>query len=305
MSSGFVGNFGRDLTIPRVGIIGGTGFYNLPIDNPCELQFVNGSGEVAASSPVRLGELNGVPVAFIARHGLHHSFLPSEVPYLWNIMALRAAGCTKLISISAVGSLLEDLPPGKLCFPNQFIDRSVYRKNTFFGNGLVAHVHFSDPVCETMRNDLLDNCELAHTDVRNHTYVMMEGPAFSTRAESLLHKDQLGATVVGMTQATEAKLAREAELCYACISLVTDFDAWRIDASGVTNNDVLKVMKENAQKAEKLLSVALPQVYNSVCECGCNHTLSHSLVTPGDKTPNSIKHKLSHILKRYPEYIPS
>ncbi len=253
----------------------------------------------APSAPLRRGVLNGTPVVFLARHGHGHRFTPSEVPYRANLWALKSLGVEQVLSVSAVGSLQDRHRPGELRLVRQFIDRTKLRADTFFGEGLVAHVGFAEPTCGACTGLLLACArELALPLEDGATYVCMEGPAFSTRAESLLHRSW-GADLIGMTQVTEAKLAREAELCFATIALVTDYDAWREGEEAVDATSVLEVMQANVQKAQALITAVVPLLAARTRDCACGQALKAALFTPPAQVPASAKERLGLFVQRY------
>jgi 5'-methylthioadenosine phosphorylase len=250
------------------------------------------------SGPVVLGTLEGVPVAFLARHGEGHRFTPSEVNYRANIWALKQVGVASLVSISAVGTLQEAHEPGTLRVPSQFIDRTHLRKSTFFGEGIVAHVGFSDPVCPCLATTLLaSGRELGLPMEPCGTYVCMEGPAFSTRAESLLHRSW-GADLIGMTQVTEAKLAREAELCFATVALVTDYDAWREHEGGVQTHDVVAVVNANVKKVQALLRHVVSRI-DPAPACQCRSALATAIMTSREALPAPALDRVRLFLGKY------
>lgn len=280
-----------------IGILGGSGLYAMEGLEVRERRGVSTPwGE--PSGPLVLGSLGGAEVAFLARHGEGHRFTPSEVPYRANIWALKEAGVSAILSVSAVGSLQPQHEPGCLRLPSQFIDRTFQREASFFGNGLVAHVGFGDPLCPWLRNHLLDAGRTLGLPIEPcGTYVCMEGPAFSTRAESLLHKSW-GADLIGMTNATEAKLAREAELCYATLALVTDFDAWRETEGAVETHDVLAVMAANVQKAQALLRAVAGRL-GEARPCACGSALAHALMTAPAHVPQATRDRLGLLVRKY------
>ena len=243
----------------RIGIIGGTGLY--------EMEGVQDLREVAVDTPFGapsdaflVGELGGAEVVFVPRHGRGHRFTPTEVPYRANIYALKKLGVDWIISVSAVGSLKQEIAPGHVVLIDQFIDRTRNRASTFFEKGLVAHVAFGDPVCGTLRGFLLEGAQ--RTGAVHHdggTYVCMEGPAFSTKAESELYRSW-GASVIGMTNIPEAKLAREAEISYATLAMCTDYDCWHTDHDDVTVDQVIAVLKANVALAKDIIRAAVPMI---------------------------------------------
>jgi 5'-methylthioadenosine phosphorylase len=285
------------MTAP-LGILGGSGLYGMPGVKVTERRTMTTPfGD--PSGPVVLGTLQGVPVAFLARHGEGHRFTPSEVNYRANVWALKMAGVEVLLSVSAVGSLQPHLHPGTLCLPTQFIDRTHGRKGTFFGEGLVAHVGFAEPTSAWLRAKLEVAAGRLGLELPTvGAYVNMEGPQFSTRAESRLHQ-AWGADLIGMTQATEAKLAREAELVWACIALVTDFDAWK-DDEAVETHDVLAVMAANVDKAQRLLAAVVPDlVQGPPADEPARHALRFALMTAPDHVPAATRARLAPLVARY------
>ncbi len=285
------------MTTP-IGIIGGSGLYRmegLALDRAEAVRTPFGD----PSGPVHLGLLDGVPVAFLARHGEGHRFTPSEVNYRANLWALKSFGVERLISVSAVGSLQARHKPGQLRLVSQFIDKTKHRQDTFFGEGLVAHVSFAEPTCAHLSGALLvAGRELKLPIEGEALYVCMEGPAFSTRAESRLHQSW-GADLIGMTQVTEARLAREAELCYACIALVTDYDAWREEEAGVDAASVLEVMHANVDKAQALLRKAVPQLAGTSRPCACGAALKAALYTAPEAVPPEARQRLDLLVSKY------
>ncbi len=254
----------------KIGVIGGTGLYGLSgLTQLSEIQPDTPWGP--ASSPLMCGRLGDTDVVFVARHGIGHRFLPTEVPYRANVFALKAAGCSHVLSVSAVGSLQEAYAPGDVVVVDQFIDRTRSRVSTFFGKGVVAHVAFGEPLCGYLRGVVVDAAREVGAPVHNGgTYVCMEGPAFSTRAESRLYRSW-GGDVIGMTNVTEAKLAREAGLSYATLAFVTDYDAWREGHDSVTAEEIMAVLGRNVSTARGILAAAIPRVsgpsrYASVLE---------------------------------------
>lgn len=280
----------------RIGIIGGSGLQEL-------LHLANGERKQVStpfgdpSDSVLLGDLDDVPIAFLQRHGTGHRIAPSHINVRANIAALRSLGCKQLLSLSAVGSLQENCPPGSFVVVDQFIDRTFMREKSFFGHGLVAHVAFADPTCRRM-NVLLSDCgrNLELPMIDRGTYVVMEGPQFSTRAESNLYR-QWGATVIGMTAMPEAKLAREAEMCYALIAIPTDYDCWRVDHEPVTAHQVSQRMKDVVLKANMLIKSACKHLYGqeSNCPAGCNHALDSAIMTHPDHRDTAMLARLAFL----------
>jgi 5'-methylthioadenosine phosphorylase len=284
--------------IAPIGILGGSGLYAMQgLEAWEEVELATPFG--APSAPLRKGRLNGAPVVFLARHGHGHRFTPSEVPYRANLWALKSLGVEQVLSVSAVGSLQERHRPGDLRLVRQFMDRTKLRRDTFFGEGLVAHVGFSEPTCGAC-TELLLACgrELALPLEDGASYVCMEGPAFSTKAESLLHRSW-GADLIGMTQVTEARLAREAELCYACIALVTDYDAWREEEEGVDAASVLEVMHANVAKAQALLRKVVPRLSGAPRPCACGGALKAALFTAPEAVTPEARQRLDLLVAKY------
>ncbi|MBI4913767.1 MAG: S-methyl-5'-thioadenosine phosphorylase [Acidobacteria bacterium] len=281
-----------------IGILGGSGLYAMQGLEVLEDHEVSTPfGE--PSAPLRRGILNGTPVIFLARHGAHHRFTPTEVPYRANLWALKSLGVERVVSVSAVGSLQERHRPGELRLVRQFIDRTKFRKDTFFGEGLVAHVGFAEPTCGPCTEALLACGRRLGLPLEDGaTYVCMEGPAFSTRAESLLHRSW-GADLIGMTQVTEAKLAREAELCFATIALVTDYDAWREGEEAVEAASVLEVMQANVAKAQTLIAEAVPRLSAQPRDCPCGETLKAALFCDAARVPRETRERLRLLTGKY------
>jgi 5'-methylthioadenosine phosphorylase len=274
-----------------LGIIGGSGIYDLPgLENMREEKVASPWGE--PSAPVRLGDIAGLPVAFMPRHDKGHRLSPSDINYRANIDVLKRVGVTDLISLSACGSFKEELPPGTFVLIDQFVDRTYKRESSFFGKGCVAHVSMAHPVSPRLRIHLAVAAEAEGIAVaRGGTYVCMEGPQFSTLAESLTYK-QLGYSVIGMTNMPEAKLAREAEICYATVAMVTDFDCWHPDHDAVTVQDIINVLLANAEKAKKLVArfaKDFPREHEP-CPIGSDRALDSALITqPEARDPELLK----------------
>jgi len=279
-----------------IGIIGGTGLYDLPgLVDSHDVSLETPFGP--PSSPVRLGTLSGRRVAFLARHGRGHGFLPTELPYQANVYALKMLGVGQVFAVSAVGSLVEELPPRSVVVIDQLIDRTCRRPLTFFGAGAVAHVGFGDPFCPALRAAWIVGAKAAGLAVRETgTYLNMEGPQFSTRAESQLHKG-MGCHVVGMTNATEARLAREAEMCYATLAFVTDYDAWRPHEAGVEATEIFALIHEMAGAAATALVTAIARA--PTADCACRHALRAGLLTPPSNIPDATRVRLAAILAPY------
>ncbi|GLH69545.1 S-methyl-5'-thioadenosine phosphorylase [Geothrix rubra] len=281
-----------------IGILGGSGLYRmagLALERTELVQTPFGD----PSGPVHLGTLDGAPVAFLARHGEGHRFTPTEVPYRANLWALKFLGVERLVSVSAVGSLQARHRPGDLRLARQFVDRTKLRQDSFFGGGLVAHVGFAEPTCPHLSEALMAAGRRLGLPLEDGaTYVCMEGPAFSTRAESRLHQSW-GADLIGMTQVTEAKLAREAELCYACIALVTDYDAWREGEEAVDAASVLEVMQANVDKAQALLRATVPDLVGAPRPCACGEALKAALFTAPEHVSIDARRRLDLLVSKY------
>jgi len=250
------------------------------------------------SDPFVLGEIEGRKVAFLARHGRGHRLLPSELNFRANIYAMKMLGVERILSVSAVGSLKEEHKPTDFVMPDQFIDRTFARIGTFFGDGIVAHVGFGDPVCATVLKVFADACDVVGVvGKRGGTYVCMEGPQFSTRAESNLYRTW-GADVIGMTNLQEAKLAREAEICYATMAMVTDYDCWREGHDDVTIDQIVAVLHQNAENAAKVVKaaiVAMPKERS----CACASALKYAVLTDRNAIPEKARERLALLLDKY------
>lgn len=274
-----------------IGIIGGSGVYDIAALQDKQWRKIESSfGE--PTDECLFGHLNGQPMVFLPRHGRGHKIPPSAINYRANIDALKRAGVTDLISVSAVGSLKESLPPGTFVIVDQFIDRSFAREKSFFGTGLVAHVSMAHPVCGRLGDHLETAArQLQLPVVRNGTYLVMEGPQFSTLAESNLYR-QWGCDVIGMTNMPEAKLAREAEICYASVAMVTDFDCWHPDHAAVTVDAIIQVLLANADNARSLVQAVTPALAadTHAAACACRHALEYALITaPQARDPELAK----------------
>jgi 5'-methylthioadenosine phosphorylase len=280
-----------------IGIIGGSGLYSMSgLSEAREIRVKTPFGD--PSDAVVVGTLEGKRVAFLARHGRGHRILPGEINYRANIYAMKLLGAERIISVSAVGSLQEDLRPGEFLVPDQFYDRTKHRVSTFFGDGLVAHVAFAHPTCGELAAVLSDSC--VHEAVKVHrrgTYICMEGPQFSTLAEAHVHR-QLRFEVIGMTNVTEAKLAREAEICYATIAMITDYDCWHPEHESVTASQIIATLNQNAENAQRVLRSAV-RTLPAARTCKCGSALQHALVTDLKLVPPATKKRLAAILGPY------
>jgi len=287
----------RANTQAEIGIIGGSGLYSMSgLTKTREVQVKTPFGE--PSDAIVVGSLEGKRVAFLARHGRGHRILPSEINFRANVYAMKLLGVDRIISVSAVGSLMENLQPGEFLVPDQFVDRTKNRVSTFFGDGLVAHVGFDKPTCGQVSGVLADAS--VHCGVMVHrkgTYVCIEGPQFSTLAEANMHR-QLRFEVIGMTNVTEAKLAREAEICYATIAMITDFDCWHPEHESVTASQIIATLVQNAENAQRVLREAV-RAMPEERSCKCGAALKHALVTDMKLVPKATKKKLEAIISKY------
>jgi 5'-methylthioadenosine phosphorylase len=288
-----------EIITPKIGIIGGSGLYGIEGLTDTKWQKVETPwGD--PSDEILTGLLGGVPVAFLPRHGRGHKIAPSELNFRANIAAMKQLGVTDILSLSAVGSLKEELPPGHFVIVDQFIDRSFARVKSFFGSGCVAHVSVAHPVCPRLGDALEESAkELGLPVTRGGTYLVMEGPQFSTLAESNLYRSW-GCSVIGMTNMPEAKLAREAEICYATVAMVTDYDCWHEGHEAVTVDQVVKVLFGNADKARSLVKAVLPKIGapRGLCPAGCDRALEYALITAPEARDPALVAKLSAVAGR-------
>ncbi len=285
----------------KIGIIGGSGLYKMnALKDVQEVKLSTPFGD--PSDALIVGQLENATVAFLARHGRNHHLLPSELPFRANIHAMKQLGVEYIISASAVGSLKEAAKPLDMVIPDQFIDRTKNRVSTFFGTGLVAHIAFGDPVCPNLAGVLADAVEslnLTEVDLhRGGTYVCMEGPAFSTKAESQLYRNW-GATIIGMTNLPEAKLAREAEIAYATLALVTDYDCWHQDHDNVTVEMVIANLQRNAINAQKVIQATVKSLNTNPPQSAAHSALQYAILTPREQISESAKEKLELLIKKY------
>src|SRR5260221_2837980 len=288
---------GKSNAHAAIGIIGGSGLYAMNgLTNTREVRVKTPFGDPC--DVIVLGILEGKRVAFLARHGRGHRILPGEINYRANVYAMKLLGVERIISVSAVGSLKEDLRPGEFLVPDQFFDRTKNRIFTFFGEGVVAHVAFDKPTCGQVSGVLADAS--VHCGVKVHrrgTYVCIEGPQFSTLAEAHVHR-QLRFEVIGMTNVTEAKLAREAEICYGSLAMITDFDCWHPEHDSVTYSQIIATLNQNAENAQRVLREAVRAMpVERSCKCGT--ALQHSLVTDAKLGPKATKKRLAAIIGKY------
>ena len=289
------------MTVARIGIIGGSGLYKMEgLKDVEEIEISTPFG--SPSDAIILGTLEETRVAFLARHGRNHTLLPSELPFRANIYAMKQLGVEYLISASAVGSLKAEAKPLDMVIPDQFIDRTKNRISTFFGEGIVAHIAFGEPICQNLAGVLGDAiASLNLPDVTLHdggTYVCMEGPAFSTQAESHLYRSW-DATVIGMTNLPEAKLAREAEIAYATLALVTDYDCWHPDHDSVTVEMVIGNLHKNAVNAQKVIQETVKRLSANPPASEAHSALKYAILTNLEKAPAATKEKLALLLNKY------
>ena len=287
------------MTKSVLGVIGGSGVYDLPgLGNVREERIASPWGE--PSGALRMGDIAGLPVVFLPRHDKGHRLSPSDINYRANIDVLKRAGVTDLVSLSACGSFKEDMPPGTFVLVDQFVDRTHKRESSFFGKGLVAHVSMAHPISPLLRARIAEAARKEGIEPKlGGTYVCMEGPQFSTYAESMTYKT-LGYSVIGMTNMPEAKLAREAEICYATVAMVTDFDCWHPDHDAVTVQDIVKVLMENAARAQKLvarLALDFPREHEP-CPIGSDRALDSALITAPEARDPGLMRKLDAVAGR-------
>jgi 5'-methylthioadenosine phosphorylase len=282
----------------RIGIIGGSGLYRMKgFTQTREVRVKTPFG--APSDAIVIGTLEGQRVAFLARHGRGHVISPSEINFRANICAMKLLGVERIISVSAVGSLREDLPPLDFLIPDQFFDRTQGRVSTFFGGGVVAHVGFDKPTCAELSSHLADACDAVGVKAhRGGTYVCMEGPQFSTLAESHTYR-QLRFDIIGMTNLTEAKLAREAELCYASFAMITDYDCWHPQHSSVTLEEIISNLNRNTENVQRAIHQVVRQFGNSARNCKCGKALAHAILTDRKAIPAAAKKRLAPIIGKY------
>jgi 5'-methylthioadenosine phosphorylase len=281
----------------EIGIIGGSGLYSMPGLTETREQAVSTPYGDPSDSFI-LGTLEGRKVAFLARHGRGHRLLPSELNFRANIYAMKQLGVERIVSVSAVGSLKEEHKPTDFVIPDQFIDRTYLRTSTFFGDGVVGHVAFGDPVCATVAKAAAEACAAAGvTGKLGGTYVCMEGPQFSTKAESNLYRSW-GADVVGMTNLQEAKLAREAEICYATVAMVTDYDCWHPGHDSVTVDQIVAVLHQNADNAAKVVRATVASLPKART-CACADAAKYAILTQRDAIPAAAKDRLKLLFGKY------
>jgi len=280
-----------------VGVIGGSGLYEMEgLSNIRSLKVATPFGR--PSDAYIVGMLHGMRIAFLPRHGRGHRIMPTDINYRANIYGMKKLGVERIISVSAVGSMKEEIKPGDIVVPDQFYDHTKHRRSTFFGNGIVAHVGMADPVCTGLCSVLIEaGTTVGATIHRGGTYLCMEGPQFSTRAESMTYREW-NADVIGMTNATEAKLAREAEICYSTIALATDYDCWHHSEEAVTVEAVLAVMKHNIETSKAMIRQAV-QMLPETRACRCGEALRNTIMTAATLIPTKTKKDLAPIIGKY------
>jgi 5'-methylthioadenosine phosphorylase len=290
-------NGGNLMPQAKIGVIGGTGLYDIEGMTSIEEVDIN-TPFGKPSDRIVLGRLEGVGIAFLPRHGKGHCISPTELPARANIYALKSLGVEHIIAINSAGSFKKELAPGHLLIPDQIIDRTRGRVSSFFGEGIVAHIPFADPFCPVLSQVLFELAwEVGATVHQGGTYVVMEGPAFSTRAESRLYRSW-GADIIGMTALPEAKLAREAEICYAIIGCITDYDSWWHGAEPITIDIIIDTMRRNIDTAKRIIKLAVTKIPDR-CNCECSSALKTAIVTAPLAIPISQKEKLDLLINKY------
>jgi 5'-methylthioadenosine phosphorylase len=281
-----------------LGVIGGSGFYQMNgLDKVEMMELETPFGR--PSDPFYQGRIGNIEVVFLARHGRGHRLLPSEINFRANVFGMKQIGVTHLVSVSTAGSLKEEIHPGELVIPDQFIDRTFKRPETFFGDGIVVHVSLADPVCANLARDLASAARRGGTTIHdNGTYLCMEGPQFSTRAESNLFRS-FGASVISMTAMQEARLAREAEMCYAALVLVTDYDCWHESVAAVDIGEILRVMKANVDKAQAAVAALAHTLGNRERSCSCKDALKNTIITDRAAIPQRLIDDLRPLVGKY------
>lgn len=279
-----------------IGIIGGSGLYEIGLENSKEIDIETPFGK--PSDKIVVGELKGVKYAFLPRHGRGHRIMPTEINFRANIYALKTLGVKRILSISAVGSMKEEIPPGCLVLPDQFIDFTKGRKSTFFGDGIVAHVSMAEPVCPAFLNIIKKTIvSMGYSLKVGGTYICIEGPQFSTKAESFLWRS-MGVDIIGMTNMPEAKLAREAEMCYVTLALATDYDCWHQVEEAVNVETIIKILNENVEKSKNIIKT-IPKFINEIGHCDCENALKYAIITDPKLIGEEIKNTLKPIIGKY------
>jgi 5'-methylthioadenosine phosphorylase len=281
-----------------LGVIGGSGLYHMPgLEDIEELNLETPFGR--PSAPILVGSLEGTRVAFLARHGIGHHISPSEINFRANIFALKVLDVDRILSISACGSLREDYAPGEVVIPDQLFDFTRNRKRTFFEGGLVAHINVADPFCPNLSQDLFEAVQAAGASVhRGGAFLTIEGPRFSTKAESNTYRTW-GMSLIGMTTSPEAFLAREAEICYGVMAHVTDYDVWHLGVGPVTVDQVIEILNRNLEVAQSAVQNLVRQKSSPRAACDCNHALSGALITAPDAVPDEVRERLKPLIQKY------
>jgi len=281
----------------KIGVIGGTGLYN--VEELTDVEEINIDTPFGMPSDIIItGRLKGMVVAFLPRHGRGHNLMPTEVPFRANIYALKSLGVEIIIAVNSVGSLKNEIKQGDLVIPDQLIDRTKSRVNTFFGNGIVGHIQFAEPFCPQLRQALYKAAGVAGANAHSKgTYIVMEGPAFSTKAESHLHRCW-GGDIIGMTALPEAKLAREAEICYAIIACATDYDVWHETEEEVKVELILETMRRQEELCRQIIKLSIPEIAG-LTGCKCSETLKGAIVTVPEVIPETTKKKLDLLIGKY------
>ena len=280
-----------------VGVIGGSGLYNIEGLEDVESVAVE-TPWGSPSDELIVANLGETKMVFLPRHGRGHKIMPTDINFRANIYAMKKMGVDWIVSVSAVGSMKEHIAPGQVVIPSQFYDHTKTRASTFFGNGIVAHVSMADPVCNLLSNELYDVCiKLGVTIHKGGTYLCMEGPQFSSRAESNIYRSW-GIDVIGMTNATEAKLAREAEICYASLSMATDYDCWHEGHNDVTVEELIETLNNNVDLAKGIIKNVVP-IISETRECPCCNALQNAIITPADVITQETKDRLGILIERY------
>ena len=282
----------------KIGIIGGTGLYEMEELKKKETVTID-TPFGSPSDSYLVGELNGIRVAFLPRHGIGHRILPHELNFRANIYGFKKIGVERIISVSAVGSMKENIEPLHMVLPDQFFDRTKKRVDTFFGDGIVAHVSFSQPICRQLRNILHKKIKELKLPVHNGgTYLSIEGPQFSTKAESHIYRSWK-VDVIGMTNLQEAKLAREAEICYATVALVTDYDCWKEEEDNLSIEMIINNLNKNTENVKKVIGTTIPEIAAIERDCPCCGALKNGIVTHADMVPDKVKKELDIIIGKY------
>lgn len=281
----------------KIAVVGGSGLYH--IEGLTDIEEVNPTTPFGKPShTITIGKLEGTHIAFLPRHGRGHTITPTEVPYRANIYALKALGVERIIAVNAVGSFKKELKPGDLVIPDQLIDLTRHRADSFFGGGIVVHIAFADPFCPDLSKILYDAARKTKANVHfGGTYIAMEGPAFSTRAESRLYRSW-GADIIGMTAIPEAKLAREAEICYAMVAGVTDYDSWQEKSERLVVGDILKTLRSNIDTIREIIKLAVAEVKDER-KCECASAMSVAIATSRKNIPAALKNKYDLLIGKY------